>query len=249
LELSYRFYPSWSDRLLIFYHGIGGDSRYICALADFVSKNNLANVLTPDFRGHGKSRMSVAQVSEPEALLNDLQDLLHHIDARYPDKELFIGGHSLGGGFALKVLCHEVLKKYFHGALTLAPYLHALFIQENGERFSSWLKIDAAKNIVELQMPKDYVSGSEVLAYDLRFFEAASLNTSLELELLKQASLLTIVASKGDLLSPAERYQKIFIDPVFRLHIMEKYSHMAMVTVPPALTEIGEILRRDFQWV
>jgi non-heme chloroperoxidase len=247
-ELSFRYYSAWSDRLLIFYHGIGGDSRYICALASFLAQNNLASVLTPDFRGHGKSRSAVAQVTSPESLLNDLQDLLHHIDAHYPDKELSIGGHSLGGGFALKAMNHEVLRKYFKSAVVMSPYLHALFAGESGERFSSWVRSNPEKGLYELQMPEGYKTGNEVLTYEVKFFEAASLTDITEIEQLKTSEHLVTIASTGDQLSPAARYKKIFSDPHFHLHILEGYSHMGQVMSPQAHQDIAGILKTEFLW-
>ncbi|MEI7616190.1 MAG: alpha/beta hydrolase, partial [Actinomycetota bacterium] len=52
-DLNYRYYPSNSDKTLILLHGSGWHSRYFLPLAEFISSNNLANVYTPDLRGHG----------------------------------------------------------------------------------------------------------------------------------------------------------------------------------------------------
>jgi non-heme chloroperoxidase len=250
LELSYRFYPSWSERLLIFHHGIGGDSRYVGALAYYLAQQNLAAVLTPDFRGHGRVRAPKAEVSGPDALLNDLQDLLHEVEAQHPDKELYVGGHSLGGGFALKVMGHEILKTYFQGAVTFSPYLHQLFLAEGRDRDSSWLKWDWTQGRVDLQMPESYRIGSEVVAYDIKYFEAASLTTEAEFASLRASvhPLITF-ASTGDRLSPASPYQKLLADPVFHLNLLEGYSHMGQVMAPAAHESIAEVLRRDLLWV
>ena len=248
LELSYRFYSTWSDRLLIFYHGIGGDSRYICALADFLSQNNFANVLTPDFRGHGKSRAEVAHVTDPESLLNDLQDLLTLVENQYPGKELFIGGHSLGGGFALKALAHPTLQKYFKGGVVVSPYLHILFQDQGSLRFNSWIHFDQKTKRLELQMPPGYRSGSETAVYDLAFFEAASLNNKTEFAALKGAPKIVTIASTGDQLSPASRYQQLLPVEEFHLHVLQDYSHMGVVMAPAALKSISEIIQKEFLW-
>jgi non-heme chloroperoxidase len=248
MELSYRFYPTWSDRLLVFYHGIGGDSRYICALADAVAKSGIAAVLTPDLRGHGKSRMTVADVAGPDSLRDDLQDLLLHIEVRYPDKQLYLGGHSLGGGFALKAMADEILQKYFQGAVAISPYLHAVFMEDGGQRFASWLNLDPDKKIISLQMPENYKSGSEVLAYTVAFFEAASLAGQIEVSDLLSIKHLALIASTGDKISPATRYEKILADTSTKLHILDGYSHMGEVMSPVALQEIIKIVKHEFLW-
>jgi len=216
-------------------------------LASFLAQNNLAAVLTPDFRGHGKSRAEVAQGTHPESLLQDLRDLLRLLETLYPGKELWLGGHSLGGGFALKAMAHAGVKEYFQGAVALSPYLRFLF-DAGEERFSSWLRFSAEKNIFELQMPAGYQSGNEVLAYDVKYFEAASPTETDVAEVVKNCPHLAVIASTGDLLSPAARYEKIFPGPGAPLSLLNGYSHMGQVMSPKALEDIAGILRTRLLW-
>lgn len=52
-ELSYRHYPGPSNKILILLHGSGWHSQYLMPLARFISDKGLAQVYTPDLRGHG----------------------------------------------------------------------------------------------------------------------------------------------------------------------------------------------------
>ena len=51
--LAYRHYPAESDKVVILFHGSGYHSRYLLSLAGFISSEGLAQVYTPDLRGHG----------------------------------------------------------------------------------------------------------------------------------------------------------------------------------------------------
>ena len=53
-QLSYRHYPAQSDNVLVLLHGSGWHSQYFLPLAEFISSENLAQVYTPDLRGHGR---------------------------------------------------------------------------------------------------------------------------------------------------------------------------------------------------
>jgi pimeloyl-ACP methyl ester carboxylesterase len=56
-QLPYRYYPTRisgsSNKILILVHGSGWHSRYFYPLAKYLSSQNLAEVYTPDLRGHG----------------------------------------------------------------------------------------------------------------------------------------------------------------------------------------------------
>ena len=51
-QLAYRYYPAQSDKVIILLHGSGWHSQYFMPLAQFISSEGLAQVYTPDLRGH-----------------------------------------------------------------------------------------------------------------------------------------------------------------------------------------------------
>ncbi|MFC2002126.1 alpha/beta hydrolase [Chloroflexota bacterium] len=52
-DLDYRYYPAQSDKVIILLHRSGWHSQYFLPLAEFISSADLAQVYTPDLRGHG----------------------------------------------------------------------------------------------------------------------------------------------------------------------------------------------------
>jgi triacylglycerol esterase/lipase EstA (alpha/beta hydrolase family) len=76
-QLSYRLYESSvaTDKVIILLHGSGWHSMQFYPLANYLSRNGLAHVITPDLRGHGftpEQRGDVAYIGQLE---DDLADL------------------------------------------------------------------------------------------------------------------------------------------------------------------------------
>ena len=105
IQLAYRHYPADSDKIVILIHGSSGHSSYWLALGELVSSEGLAQVYTPDVRGHGptglttKSRGDVDYIGQ---LVDDLADLITIIEKDNPETMLILGGHSSGGGLAIR---------------------------------------------------------------------------------------------------------------------------------------------------
>jgi len=77
-------------------HGLGEHSgRYNHWAKKFV-ENDFA-VVTMDLRCHGKSQGSRGGVSVYNQLLNDIDQLIAETEKLYPEKPIFLYGHSLGG--------------------------------------------------------------------------------------------------------------------------------------------------------
>ena len=65
-NLAYRHYSSQSDKVLILVHGSGWHSKYFHPLAEFISSEGLAQVYTPDLRGHGPTPLvTIKKISAP----------------------------------------------------------------------------------------------------------------------------------------------------------------------------------------
>jgi non-heme chloroperoxidase len=75
-RLNYRHYPARSNKVLILIHGSGWHSQYFLPLARYISDAGLAQVYTPDLRGHGRSPERrgdvdyIGQMEEDLAVLN-----------------------------------------------------------------------------------------------------------------------------------------------------------------------------------
>ncbi len=81
-RLDYRYYPSTSDRTLVLLHGSGWHSRYFLPLAAYLASSGLADVYTPDLRGHGHRPARRGDVDYIGQYEDDLADLIEEIKRR-----------------------------------------------------------------------------------------------------------------------------------------------------------------------
>jgi non-heme chloroperoxidase len=179
-ELPYRYYPSSSENLFVLLHGSGSHSRYLYALAKELSASGKAQVITPDLRGHGVNPPKRGDVDYIGQLDDDLLDLLKFTRQRYALQKIFVGGHSSGGGLALR-LAGGKNGDMVDGYIFIAPYLAhdaPTLNQKSGWADGRLLPIIAATILnklglhwldhvvtVTFNMPEEYRDGTETLAY------------------------------------------------------------------------------------
>ncbi|MBX2989071.1 MAG: alpha/beta fold hydrolase [Bdellovibrionaceae bacterium] len=168
-ELQYRRYPCWSRHLLILYHGVGGDSRYWAPLASRLAELGWAQVVTPDLRGHGVPTSSGRAPEVKSAQLEeDFDELLIHLKFQHAVDEVLLGGHSLGGGLALKILCSS----YAAGVRTGLLFAPLLPEGENAAPgYGGWISREGES--VKVHMPPAYLMGNEILEYPESFIRSA----------------------------------------------------------------------------
>ena len=120
--LFYRSYGEQSALDLILIHGSGSDSAYLGSLASRISSSGVARVWTPDVRGHGSSPERRGDIDYIDQLEDDVADLSSLIRSMNPRGALVIGGHSSGGGLAIR-LAGGSYGGIADGYLLLAPFL------------------------------------------------------------------------------------------------------------------------------
>jgi alpha-beta hydrolase superfamily lysophospholipase len=123
-RLAYREYtPVQITAVLIFYHGGGtysaGGYQYI--------GNGLSNrfnilVITPDIRGHGDSGGEEGDAPSPEQVFDDIGVFIRHMKSKYPQKPVFLGGHSSGCGLILNYSSFKKREKV-RGYVFISPHL------------------------------------------------------------------------------------------------------------------------------
>ncbi|WP_108650519.1 alpha/beta hydrolase [Dongshaea marina] len=119
--LYYRKLGEKGSDILVFLHGSGADSRYLIPLASSLSEQLDLLVILPDLRGHGRSTPILGDIDYLGQYMDDLTDLLARLRKQHPDAKIILGGHSSGGGLALK---HAAFSNTRADAyLMLAPYL------------------------------------------------------------------------------------------------------------------------------
>jgi non-heme chloroperoxidase len=101
-QLAYRFYDSAADRILIFIHGSSYHGGGYHALAAAISLGGAAKVVLPNLRGHYQSGRHRGDVEYIGQLEDDLDDLIKFLRAEHHDGPITLGGHSSGGGLAIR---------------------------------------------------------------------------------------------------------------------------------------------------
>ncbi|MDB9797735.1 alpha/beta fold hydrolase [Pseudomonadales bacterium] len=145
-KLFFRHFPSDAKTTLILIHGSGSDGRYLTLLADKLSTSSKASIVIPDLRGHGRSMLDApGDVSYLGLLEDDLEDLAMHVKGLNLGTITALGGHSSGGGLALKYGGNHHATS-FDGYLLLAPYMgyNAPTIKPNS---GGWVQASTRKYI------------------------------------------------------------------------------------------------------
>ena len=101
-ELAYRIYDSTADRILIFVHGSSYHGAGYHALAAAISQSGAAKVVLPNLRGHYQSGRRRGDVDYIGQLEDDLADLITFLRGEHHDGPITLGGHSSGGGLAIR---------------------------------------------------------------------------------------------------------------------------------------------------
>jgi alpha-beta hydrolase superfamily lysophospholipase len=183
-RLPVRLYEASTDLVLVLLHGSGYHSRYLLPLAERIARDNTAQVFTPDLRGHGVAPLRRGDIDYVDQLEDDIADLIRHIREETPGARIVLGGHSSGGGLALRFAGSQYGAECA-GYLLLAPFLRhdapttrtdaggwaqprvgrivGLSIL-NGFGIDAWN--DAV--VIEFRMPEEYRDGTETLAYSYR---------------------------------------------------------------------------------
>ncbi len=257
-QLVYRHYPSESDKIVILLHGSGWHSRYFLPLAEFISSESLAQVYTPDLRGHGRTPKRRGDVDYIGQFEDDLADLIAIIQKDNPKAILIVGGHSSGGGLAIRFAGSQ----YGHKAnayLLLAPFLKynapttrpnsggwakpytgriiGLAILNNvGIRWFNYL------TVMEFNMPERARDGTETLSYSYRL-NTAYAPRDYEKDLIAMTQPLLVVAGTKD-----EAFIYCQYEPVIsryttvQVKLLQDVTHMGVVVSPEIRPVVKEWL-------
>lgn len=245
-QLSYRQYSNCSDNVLILLHGSGWHSQYFMPLSQFISSNGIAQVYTPDLRGHGISPIRRGDVDYISQLEDDLADFISHVKKENPSSKIILGGHSSGGGLAIRfagskyenqVDAYLLLSPWLkYNAPTIRPisggwghpYTRRIIgleiLNKMGIRWFNHL------TVIKFAMPKEMRNGSETLSYSYRLNSAyAPRNYKTDLAAIKKP--LLVVAGELDEIFFAERFEAV----------ISKYTK-AKVVLLPNVTHLGIVV-------
>ena len=257
--LFYRSYGEPASIDLILIHGSGAESTYLSSLAAEISRSGVSRVWTPDVRGHGASPARRGDIDYIDQLEDDLADLILWIRSMNPRGVVVVGGHSSGGGLAIRFAggAHSGMAD---GYVLLAPFLQydAPTVRPDAggwamprtsrivglnilnamgvQRFNGW-------TVLEFNLPFARRTGNDTLAYSYRLMEGfAPRNYVSDLHALEKPTL--VLAGLGDEAFFAEQFPVVFgaFAPHARVELMPDATHLGL------LSDTG-LPQRVVQWL
>ena len=257
-QLAYRHYSSDCDRIVILLHGAGWHSRYFLPLAEFISSEGLAQVYTPDLRGHGLTPERRGDIDYVDQLEDDLADLIAIIQKDNPKSMLIVGGHSSGGGLAIRFAGSQYGQKA-HAYLLMSPFLKynapttrlnsggfampytgriigLVMLNNVGIRWFNYL------TVMKFNMPERARDGTETLSYSYRLTTAyAPHDYEKDLSAITQP-LLVVAGTKDETMIYCQYEPVISQYATVRVKLLPGVSHMGIVVRPEVRPVIKEWL-------
>ncbi len=255
-QLFYRELVGQSDLVLVLLHGSGTEGRYLIPLAEALNAAHDITVIIPDLRGHGESMLGQpGDVQYIGQLEHDLEDLNLYLRAQYPQAQVYVGGHSSGGGLAVRY--GGTTATAFDGYVLLAPYLGhtAPTVRENS---GGWVQVSLrryaglamfnnvriralnAQPVLFFNKPASVSDPLQVDSYSYRLNESFS-PTDYATELAANtAPMLTIVGADDEALI-AEAFTSLFTQyaPEAALHLLPAVKHLDLVSNAETARQVG----------
>lgn len=244
-ERLFRLYGQ-GDELLIFFHGSSSETRYLAPFASRLAEMHGMMVATLDMRGHGSHPGRRGDVDYVDQQDHDTADLASFLREKYGWKKLYVGGHSSGGGMALRYGAGDVEPRP-DGLLLVAPFVDVRspaarrdsggwavpripryagieMLHRLGIHFFDGLKV------LRFAMPPEGHDGLETLEYSWRMYKSITLNNDWEGDLAKIVCPIFVIGAKEDSIFRAEGYQEIFEgNPKATVHLEDGVTHFEVI--------------------
>jgi non-heme chloroperoxidase len=257
-QLAYRYYPAQSDKAIILLHGSGWHSRYFLPLASFISSEGLARVYTPDLRGHGHTPDRRGDVDYIGQLDDDLADFIAMIRKENPKTVLIVGGHSSGGGLAIRFAgskygqqadAYMLLSPYLqYNAPTIRPYSGGWARPYTGRIIgitmlnNIGIKWFNGMTVIDFNMPEEVRDGTETLSYSYRLSASFSpYNYKKDLSAISKP--LFVAAGTADEAFFADKFEPAISQfAKVKVRLLKDVTHMGVVVGPEIRPVIKEWL-------
>lgn len=262
--LGFRRYPAapGATTQLILAHGSSGHGAVLHVLARALAATGAAHVITPDLRGHGPAPARRGDIDAIGQLEDDLADLADHLGAGAPGTRLIVGGHSSGGGLALRFAAGRYRDRV-DGLLLLAPYLgHAAPMARRGA--GGWVRADVPRivlllllnrlgirrfngaTVLRFDLPERYRSGHETLRYSFRMMRGLHPD-DFRAALRRCAAPVLVLVGDGDEAFHVGRFRGAIqaLNPRAEVEMLPGESHLGILVsgraVAPAQRWIGAL--------
>lgn len=257
-----RHYKVDTQVQLILLHGAAAHSAYLYELAHYLSDHQIANVYTPDLRGHGLNPARRGDIDYIDQLEHDLADLIGYLKTQVGEDAYFIiGGHGSGGGLALRFAGSEQ-GQLIHQVLLLAPYLDYDAPMTKKEA-GGWLSSNSRKitglkllnglgisayngaKVLNFNLPTTYCDGTETLAYSYRLMAGLHPANYKESLLNTQASLLVLVGTNDESLDASEFETGILpFKSAVKIAYFNGLTHLGVVSSEPVMKEAAHWIKQ-----
>lgn len=259
-RLDYRHYPAHSENVVVLLHGSGWHSRYFLPLAEFMATENLARVYTPDLRGHGRMPARRGDIDYIGQLEDDLAEFIVMIKQANPKSKLILGGHSSGGGLAIR-FAGSRFGSQVDAYLLLAPWLqyNAPTLRPSTGRWArpytlrivgltmlNKLRIRYFNKlpVIEFNMPQEVRDGTETLVYSYRLNRSyAPRDYRKDLEAINCP--LLVIAGTADEVFFAEKFEPVISQYTdVQVELLSGVTHLGVAVSPETKSATREWLER-----
>lgn len=257
---AYRLYGSGAD-LLVFVHGSGGDSAYLARFAEGVATAAGLRVATLDMRGHGHAPIVRGDVDRLDRQETDIADLVATLKAEGASGRFFIGGHSIGGGLAIRYAAGGELPRP-DGLVLMSPYVsnaapsarplsggwaHARVPRFAGIQMLHRFGIHAFDGlpVVQFAISEATNTGAETPTYSWRLFRSVTPRENWKKEIASIACDTLVLGAETDVIFNAEGYRAVFApNPRAQVDIAAGIGHFDLSMSDFAVVRTAEFLRR-----
>jgi non-heme chloroperoxidase len=260
-ELAYRIYDSTADRILIFIHGSSYHGAGYHALASAISQSGAAKVVLPNLRGHFQSGRRRGDVEYLGQLEDDLVDLVGFLRGERLDGPITLGGHSSGGGLAIRFAggSHRDVVSSF---LLMSPIIPRSPSVRSGtaggwaslhwRRLYGLLALNAigihgfnGLPIVEFNKPAKYWDGTETLSYSYRLNISYHPRYNYQNDIGALGDTTFVLVGADDQAIDPEALRTMFAQdaPRAQVAVLPGINHFGIFTDPAALGMIADWLR------
>ena len=258
--LAVRVYPSSAAATLIFLHGSSYHGAGYHDLAATLAGQGIAQVVLPNLRGHYLSGLRRGDVDDFGQLEDDIADLIGWLRTHGNTGRIFLGGHSSGGGLAIRFAGgkHRALVA---GFLLLSPVLPIAPSMRGGDA-GGWACVHKrrllglmlanllgqhgldALPIIVFNKPVELRDGTETLSYSHRLNTAYHPRLRYQLDLAAIGAKAAIFVGDGDQAVDGEKLRTLVAKylPRGRVTILPGIDHFGIFTDEAALAAVAEAL-------
>lgn len=245
--MAYRYFAAAALTVVVLMHGGASHSTPYLPLAKFISGRGLAQVYTPNLRGHylsGSARGDVGYIGQME---DDLADLIRHIRQQTPNARIVLAGHSWGGGLVIR-FAGGPYASLVDGGVLFSPYPGPAMDVFRQTASGGWASCAIPRviglallnclgvtrlnhlRVVHFQLPGVVNDDMATLDYTYRAFVSFSPHWLYWQNLKRMSQPVLALLGETDGVFDAERLGNLLkLCPRARVHIVPNASHMGVV--------------------